>query len=62
MYLYSLNHEVLLELPISYEAGGKAEQLTLRYAFGLRKEAGEWKIAAGSASTPSAAGNYDLAG
>ena len=53
---------VLLELPICYETGGKAEQLTLRYAFGLRKEAGEWKIAAGSASMPSAAGNYDLAG
>lgn len=51
----------MVELPIRYETGGKAEQLMLRYAFGLKKEAGSWKITAGSASVPTAPGNYDLA-
>jgi hypothetical protein len=33
----------------------------LRYSFGLRKEAAVWKIAAGSASVPSAVGGYEFA-
>lgn len=51
----------LVELPISYATGGKDEQAVLRYALALKKEAGAWRICAGSASVPSAAGNYELA-
>lgn len=52
---------VMVELPISYETGGKTERTMFRYALGLKKEAGAWKISAGLASVPSAAGNYELA-
>lgn len=49
---------VLLELPLTYVAEGKTEQVMFRYAFSLVKEMGQWKIVTGMASIAAAAGSY----
>jgi hypothetical protein len=51
----------LVELPISHESNGKAETVMFRYALAMKNESGAWKICAGAASVPAAAGNYTLA-
>ena len=51
---------VLLELPLAYVASGKEEQVVFRYVFCLVMESGQWKIATGMASVPTAEGCYSF--
>ena len=51
---------VLMELPLAYVAGGKEEQVVFRYALCLVMESGQWKIASGMASVPTAENSYSF--
>ena len=50
----------LFELPLAYVAGGKEQQVVFRYALCLVTESGQWKIASGMASVPTAEGSYSF--
>lgn len=47
---------VLIELPSTYRAEGKAQEVLFRYALTLVPEAGVWRLRAGLASVAAAAG------
>jgi len=49
---------VVMELTLSFRSSGKVVETPFRYAFTLIKEDALWKICAGLASVPSAAGTY----
>ncbi len=51
---------VLVELPISYRSHGENVETLFRYALTLVNEGGQWKICAGIASVPFAAGTYSF--
>ncbi|WAK00887.1 nuclear transport factor 2 family protein [Methylobacter sp. YRD-M1] len=51
---------VIVELPISYQCGGKEVETHFRYALTLTKEGEQWKICAGMTSVPFKAGTYSF--
>ncbi len=53
---------VIVERPIFYRSEGKDVETLFRYALTLIKEGGQWKVCAGMASVPFAAGTYSFPG
>ncbi len=53
---------VIVERPISYQSEGKKVETLFRYALTLTREGADWKICAGVASVPFAAGTYSFPG
>lgn len=51
---------VIVELPISYQCGGKDVETHFRYALTLIREEEQWKICAGITSVPFRAGTYSF--
>lgn len=51
---------VIIELPISFQAKEETVEVLFRYALTLIKEGGQWKICSGMTSVPFASGTYSF--